>query len=90
MFNNDKWSNSAQIGHIRLQNLDDNQDGAIGFPIHVHGFLLILTLLLYEIQDFEISGTLNLTFQGHPRSNVTPPLTPIYGFILIFKSNLFA
>ncbi len=62
------------------------QDSVIGLPIYA--FLLMfnsnicISLVLYKIYDFKIWVTLNLTFQGHSRSNVTVLLDSPYAIPL--------
>ena len=85
MVNSNIGPNSAPFRDMKLRNLSDLDFdlsrspkvyclGAIGLPIH--GFLFMfnnnmgLSRLLCEILGFKIWVTLNLTFQGHLRSNV--------------------
>ncbi len=86
MFNSKLWPNSAPSQDIRLQNLSDLEfdllrslkvkcDSVIEVPIYA--FLLMFnsniwpnSAPLQDILGFIICVTLNLTFQGHLRSNV--------------------
>ncbi len=46
-----------------------------------------LTRLLYETQIFEVWVILNLTYQGHLRSNLMLQLDSQYDFLLVSNSN---